>query len=151
MADSSSTTSFKVLNQDFVKLDRFNGKNFNRWKDKMIFLLTNFNVAYVLNPKLEVISKASQDATPEEKAKVAGLKKRQEDGHVCQGHILNTLSDCLYDLCMLISSPTEIWKALETKYNIERQASDKFLIMKYFEFKMLDSFQFLTKCMTRKS
>ncbi|PKI44958.1 hypothetical protein CRG98_034653 [Punica granatum] len=33
----------------------------------------------------------------------------------------------------------EIWKALEKKYNTERQGTDKFLMMKYFEFKMLDS------------
>jgi len=31
------------------------------------------NVAYVLNPLLETILKVSQDATPEEKAKVADL------------------------------------------------------------------------------
>ena len=84
MVDSSSTASFKVLNQDLVKLDRFDGTNFNHWKDKIMFLLTALNVAYVLSPKLEVISKASQDATLEEKEKVADLKKKRQEGeHVC--------------------------------------------------------------------
>jgi len=139
MADSRSSASFKVLNQEFVKLDRFDGTNFNRWKHKMMFLLTALSVAYVLNPLLETIPKVSQDATPEEKAKVTDLKKkRQEDEFVCRGHILNTLSDHLYDLYMPITSPIEIWKALETKYNTEKQGSDKFLIMKYLEFKMED-------------
>lgn len=81
----------------------------------MIFLLTVLNVAYVLNPKVDTIFEASQDASPEEKTKVANLKKkRQEDGYVCRGHILNTLPDRLYVLYMPISSPNEIWKALET-------------------------------------
>ncbi|PKI64622.1 hypothetical protein CRG98_015054 [Punica granatum] len=40
---------------------------------------------------------------------------------------------------MLMQSPMEIWKALKEKYNTERQGTDKFLMMKYFEFKMLDS------------
>jgi len=62
MADSSSTASFKVLNQDFVKVNRFDDTNFNRWKDTMMFLLTALNAAYVLNSKLEAISEASQDA-----------------------------------------------------------------------------------------
>ena len=61
MADSSSTASFKVLKQDFVKV-RFDDTNFNRWKDTMMFLLTALNAAYVLNSKLEAISEASQDA-----------------------------------------------------------------------------------------
>jgi len=114
MADSSSTASFKVLNQDFVEWDRFDGTNFNCWKDKIMFLLTTLNVAYVLNPKLENISEASHVATSEEKAKVADLKKKhQEDEHVCRRHILKTLSDHLYNLYMSISSPNEIWKAPE--------------------------------------
>ena len=44
---------------------------------------------------------------------------------------------------MPITSPTENWKALETKYNTERQGTNKFLTMKYLEFKMLDSIPIL--------
>ena len=28
-----------IMNQELVKLDRFDGTNFTRWKDKMMFLL----------------------------------------------------------------------------------------------------------------
>jgi len=59
MVDSSSNASSKVLNQDFVKLDHFDGTNLNRWKKKMMFLFTALNVAHILNPKLEAISEAS--------------------------------------------------------------------------------------------
>ncbi|PKI50647.1 hypothetical protein CRG98_028959 [Punica granatum] len=92
------------MNQEFVKLDRFDGTNFNRWKDKMLFLLTVLNVAYVLDPNLKLLGDPAPDATLEEIAK----------------------------------SPMEIWKALEEKYNTERQGTNKFLMMKYFEFKMFD-------------
>ncbi|XP_040956095.1 uncharacterized protein [Gossypium hirsutum] len=40
---------------------------------------------------------------------------------------------------MSMQSPVEIWKALEEKYNIEQQGTNKFLMMKYLKFKMLDS------------
>jgi len=36
-------------------------------------------------------------------------------------------------------------KALETEYNIDRQGTNKFLIMKYLEFKMLDSILILNQ------
>ncbi|KAK5771504.1 hypothetical protein PVK06_047718 [Gossypium arboreum] len=76
----------------------------------------------------------------EEIVKVATLKKkREEDNFTCRRHILNTLSDRIYDLYMSMQSPMEIWKDLEEKYNIERQGTDNFLMMKYFDFKMLDS------------
>ena len=38
-----------------------------------------------------------------------------------------------------MSSPNEIWKALETMYKTEKQGTDKFIIHKYFDFKMLDN------------
>ncbi|PKI67163.1 hypothetical protein CRG98_012412 [Punica granatum] len=110
------------------------------FKDKMLFLLTVLNVAYVLDQNLQPLEDPAPDATPEEIAKVAELKKkREEDKFTCRGHILNTLSDRLYDLYMSMQSPMEIWKALEEKYNTERQGTDDFLMMKYFEFKMVDS------------
>ncbi|KAH1046472.1 hypothetical protein J1N35_037256 [Gossypium stocksii] len=109
---TEANTAFKVMNQEFMKLDRFDGSNFNRWKDKILFLLTVLNVAYFLNPNLQVM-----DANSKEIAKVVELKKRKEDNFTCRGHILNTLSYRLYDLYMSMQSPVEIWKALEEKYN----------------------------------
>ena len=132
-------TTFKVMNQEFVKLDRFDGTNFNRWKDKMMFLLSVLNLAYVLDPNTTQIPNAAEDASKEEKEKVSQLKKKHdEDTFACRGHILNTLSDRLYDLYMSIQSPLEIWKSLEEKYNNERQGTDKFIMLKYFEFSMVD-------------
>ena len=58
---------------------------------------------------------------------------------MCQGHILNTLSGSLYDLYNTMKSPKEIWNALEYKYKAEKEGIDKFLILKYFEFTMVDT------------
>ena len=43
---------FKVMNQDFVKSDRFDGTNFTHWQDKMKFLCIALKIFYVLNPSL---------------------------------------------------------------------------------------------------
>ncbi|KAH7676279.1 RNA-directed DNA polymerase protein, partial [Dioscorea alata] len=128
-------TSFKVMNQDFMKLDRFDGTNYTRWKDKMMFFLTALKIWYVLDPSLPEVPDATPDESVEAKAERV---KRQEDELLCRGHILNTLSDRLYDLFTSVQSPREIWKALEFKYNTEKQGADKFIILKFFEFTMFD-------------
>ncbi|KAK3020515.1 hypothetical protein RJ639_046204 [Escallonia herrerae] len=102
----------------------------------MMFLLTALKVQYVLDPNLPPLSEITDNDSDETKA---ARKKREEDELVCRGHILNALSDCLYDLFTSSKCPKEIWKALENKYNNEKQGADKFLTLKYFEFAMNDS------------
>ena len=132
--------AYKMMNQDFVKLDKFDGSNFIRWQDKMKFLLTALKIFYVFDPNLQPIS----SLTPEDTEHLKEQRiKRDEDELVCRGHILNTLSDRLYDLFTTISSPKEIWKTLETKYKTEKQGMEKFIIQKYFDFKMLDNISVL--------
>uniref|UniRef100_A0A2N9IVS8 Uncharacterized protein n=1 Tax=Fagus sylvatica TaxID=28930 RepID=A0A2N9IVS8_FAGSY len=128
--------AYKMMNQDFVKLDKFDGSNFIRWQDKMKFLLTALKIFYVLDLNLQPIL----DPTPQDTEQLKQQRiKREEDELVCKGHILNTLSDRLYDLFTTMTSPKEIWKALETKYKMEKQGTDKFIIQKYFDFKMMDN------------
>lgn len=125
-----------VMNQEFVKLDRFDGTNFMRWKDKMMFLLTALKISYILDPNLPDLPAATSEDTDQVKK---DRTKREEDELLCRGHILNNLSDRLYDLFTSVKSAKEIWNALEYKYNTEKQGVDKFLIMKYFEFIMVDN------------
>uniref|UniRef100_A0A2N9GCP6 Uncharacterized protein n=1 Tax=Fagus sylvatica TaxID=28930 RepID=A0A2N9GCP6_FAGSY len=128
--------AYKMMNQDFVKLDKFDGSNFIHWHDKMKFLLTALKIFYVLDPNLQLIP----DPTPQDTEQLKQQRiKREEDELVCRGHILNTLSDRLYDLFTTMTSPKEIWKALETKYKTKKQGTDKFIIQKYFDFKMMDN------------
>ncbi|KAH9725877.1 hypothetical protein KPL70_008036 [Citrus sinensis] len=133
MEAEKSLTSF--LNPS-VHLDRFDGTNFTRWKGKLFFLLTVLKVAYVLDPKLEPFPEPREDDTEVVKA---ARKHREDDELMCRGHILNTLSDRLYDLYNSMTSPVEIWNALEYKYKTEKEGTDKFLISKYFEFIMVDT------------
>jgi len=135
MATEASVSSLKVMSQDFVKLDRFDGTNFTRWQDKMRFFLTAMKIFYVLDPTLVPIPEPTDDDDDELKA---DRKKRQEDELLCRGHILNTLSDRLYDLYTDNPSAVEIWKALEYKFKAEEEGTKKFLVSSYFDFKMFD-------------
>ena len=90
MEGASDVSALKMLNHKLVKLDRFDGTNFSRWKDKMKFLLTALKLFYVLDPNLMHFPPTSDEDTNEIKAQ---RKKREEDELICRGHILNTLSD----------------------------------------------------------
>ena len=116
-------TTFKMMNQDFVKLDRFDGTNFTCWKDKLMFLLTALKIAYVLDPNLSKLPEPTDNDSDQHKAE---CKKRKEDEVVCMGHILNILSDCLYDLFTSMKSPKEIWEALEFKYKLKNKVRINF-------------------------
>ncbi|RVW16046.1 Retrovirus-related Pol polyprotein from transposon TNT 1-94 [Vitis vinifera] len=99
------------MNQDLVRLDRFDGSNFTRWQDKVRFLLTALKIFYILDPTLAPLPEPKENDAPQV---VAARKKREEDELICRGHILNALSDRLYDLYTNTNSAREIWRLLKT-------------------------------------
>nr|GEY25078.1 copia-like retrotransposon [Tanacetum cinerariifolium] len=52
----TSSSNLRIMNQEFVKLDKFDGCNYTRWADKMKFLLIVLKIFYVLDPLLALIS-----------------------------------------------------------------------------------------------
>ncbi|KAK2985163.1 hypothetical protein RJ640_011984 [Escallonia rubra] len=111
-----------MFNLDVFKLERFDGTNFTRWKDKLLFLLIELGIAYLLSDHLSKIPKPS-DEEPE--VVTASRKKREEDEVRCRGFILNSLSDRLYDLFWPMKSPQEIWRVLENTYTSKKQDTQK--------------------------
>jgi len=43
------------MNQNFVRLDNFDGTNFMHGKDKIFFLLSTLKIAYVLDANLVIL------------------------------------------------------------------------------------------------
>ncbi|RVW81286.1 Retrovirus-related Pol polyprotein from transposon TNT 1-94 [Vitis vinifera] len=127
--------TIKIMNQDLVRLDCFDGSNFTRWQDKVRFLLTTLKIFYILDPILAPLLEPKENDTPQV---VAARKKREEDELICRDHILNALSDRLYDLYTNTNSAREIWEALENKYKAEEKGTKKFLISQYIDFKFFD-------------
>lgn len=107
------------LTQDFVKLGRFDGGNFKRWKKKMHFLLTTLKVAHVLKT-LRPAEK--EDETVEQAREKA---KWENDDYVCKGHTLNGLADTLFDVYQNMETAKELWETLEAKYLAEDATSKK--------------------------
>nr|GEX55140.1 glucose-6-phosphate isomerase 1, chloroplastic [Tanacetum cinerariifolium] len=80
------SAGLRMFGSDAIKLDRMDGMNFTRWKEKMKFLLTAFKVYYDLEgPPISVMTEEEQ-------------RKREQDETLCREYILSTLTDRLKKL-----------------------------------------------------
>ncbi|PWA89720.1 zinc finger, CCHC-type [Artemisia annua] len=128
-----SGDSVKEMTSKFGKLEKFQGNDFRRWQKKMHFLLTTLKVVYVLStPQPEVIENETL-----EQARRRG--KWENDDYICRGHILNGMSDSLFDIYQNVESARELWDSLESKYIAEDASSKKFLVSDFNNYKMTDS------------
>ena len=66
-------------------------------------------------------------------------KKRDENELLCRCHILNNLSDHLHDLFYIHKVFKENMEVTRVQIQHKRQGVDKFFIVKYFEFLMIDN------------
>ena len=134
------TANLRFMNQEFVKLDRFDGQNYTRWADKVKFMLVVLKLYYILDPNLPAIPDdpplEAGEVPNQDLAKQRLVRKEAED--LCLGHIKNSLSDRLYDLYAPVTSARELWKALEDKYKAHEEGTNKYLISKYLDFQMVD-------------
>ena len=138
------TGNFRLMVQDIVKLDSFDGTNYTRWAEKVKFLLLFMNVFHVMDENLAPIpdNLVAVPGTTVDPNVIADLEKqrelRKEQEHLACGHIKNVLSDRLYDLYSPITCPRELWKALENKYKAHEEGTNKYLLSRYLCFQMVD-------------
>ncbi|KAJ9566244.1 hypothetical protein OSB04_002210 [Centaurea solstitialis] len=103
--------SSKDMTTKFTKLEKFQGIDFRRWQEK-------------------------EDETPDD------IRKRckwDNDEYICRGHILNGMSDPLFDLYQNVENAKQLWNDLESKYIVEDASSKKFLVSDFNNYKMVDS------------
>ncbi|GJV10749.1 zinc finger, CCHC-type containing protein [Tanacetum coccineum] len=104
----------KDMTTTFGKLDKFEGHDFRRWQKKMHFLLTTLKVVYVLTTlMLEFLKDATVEA-------IRIRAKWENDDYICRGHILNVMSDSLFDVYTNVESAKELWNSLESKPVMEQ-------------------------------
>uniref|UniRef100_A0A0D3AAM8 CCHC-type domain-containing protein n=1 Tax=Brassica oleracea var. oleracea TaxID=109376 RepID=A0A0D3AAM8_BRAOL len=121
---ASTGVSVREMTSKFGKLDKFEGVDFRRWQKKMHFLLTNLNVLYVLSMPMPTVPEDAENESLDETRKQL---KWENDDYICRGHILNGMSDPLFDVYQNVESAEELWDALELKYMAEDASSKKFL------------------------
>nr|GEX56484.1 zinc finger, CCHC-type [Tanacetum cinerariifolium] len=113
------------MTMNFGKLDKFEGHDFRQWQKKMHFLLTTLKVVYVLTtPMPELLKDAIVEA-------IRIRAKKENDDYICRGHIMNGMSDSLFDVYTNVESAKELWDSLESKYMAEDFSRKKFLDFKH--------------------
>ncbi|GJR98245.1 hypothetical protein Tco_0270419 [Tanacetum coccineum] len=93
--------TIKDMTTKFGKLDKFKGNNFRQWQKKMHFLLTTLKVVFVLTTPMP---KLMEDDTVEA---IRRREKWENDDYICRGHILNGMSDSLFDIYQNVESAKE--------------------------------------------
>nr|KAJ0207161.1 hypothetical protein LSAT_V11C500238120 [Lactuca sativa] len=131
-----SGDSVKEMTSKFEKLNKFEGQDFRRWQKKMKFLLTTLKVVYVLSTPMAALPESVEDEPLEAKRR---RSKWGNDDYICCGHILNGMSDSLFDIYQNFESTKEMWDSLESKYMAEDASSKKFLVSNFMGYKMIDS------------
>nr|GEY80198.1 zinc finger, CCHC-type [Tanacetum cinerariifolium] len=65
--------------------------------------------------------------------------KWENDDYVCRGHVLNGMTDSLFDVYMNVESAKELWDSLEFKYMAEDASSKNFLLINFNNYKIVNS------------
>ena len=122
------------------KPERFNGTDFKRWQQKMLFYLTTLNLARFLNedgPKLDV--------GETDKEKLAAVDAWNHSDFLCRNYVLNGLENTLYNVYSPLKTAKELWDSLDKKYKTEDAGLKKFIVGTFLDFKMVDSKTVLSK------
>ncbi|CAM8917397.1 unnamed protein product [Rhodiola kirilowii] len=99
----------------------------------MHFILANLKVVYVLSTPCHEVGDDGPMATVRQRS------KWENNDYIARGHILNGMSDALFDVYHNVESAKELWDILESKYMAEDASSVKFLVSNFNNYKMVDS------------
>ncbi|GKE09347.1 zinc finger, CCHC-type containing protein, partial [Tanacetum coccineum] len=104
-----------------------------RWQKKLHFLFTTLMVLYVMTtPMPELMEDDTMEA----------IRQRAEwenNDYLCREHILNGMSDSLFDIYQNGESAKELWDSLESKYIAKDASSKKFLVSNFNNYEMVNS------------
>ena len=116
------------------KPKKFNGTEFKRWQQKMLFYLTTLNLARLLQEDAPTLKENETD-----KQVVSAVKVWKHVDFLCRNYILNGLDNTLYNVYCAFNTARELWESLDKKYKTEDARLKKFVVGKFLDYKMLYS------------
>ncbi|XP_016432970.1 uncharacterized protein LOC107759520 [Nicotiana tabacum] len=133
-----ATTLNKTL-PDLSKLEPLDGNNYKRWSQKFLIFFEQLEVDYILfnDPPTDIVTDNSNSANiivDDDATK----KKFEKDNKTVRGHLLNHMTNPLFDLFINYKSAKVIWDSLEKKYGPDDAGKKKYVIEKWIKFQMVD-------------
>ena len=116
------------------KPEKFNGNDFKIWQHKMLFYLTTLNLARFLCEDAPV---CNENETDRQVIVVVDAWKHLD--FLRKNYILDGLDNTLYNVYSLITKAREMWESLDRKYKTEDAIMNKFVVGRFFDYKMVDS------------
>ena len=116
------------------KLEKFNGTEFKRWQQKMLFYLATLNLVCFLQEAALALKENETD-----RQVVAAVEAWKHVDFLCRNYLLNGLDNTLYNVYCAFNTARELWESLDKKYKIEDAGLKKFVVGKFLDYKMLDS------------
>ncbi|PKI50936.1 hypothetical protein CRG98_028666 [Punica granatum] len=116
------------------KPEKFNGLNFKRWQQKMLFYLTILNLARFLIENAPTLSVGESDVQA-----LSAIDAWKHSDYLCRNYIKNSLHDSLYSVYQGFKTAKELWESLDRKYKSDDAGAKKFLVRRFLDFKMVDS------------
>ncbi|XXG56830.1 hypothetical protein AAC387_Pa03g4144 [Persea americana] len=128
------TTPTPVMVNYGEKPKKFNGAEFKRWQQKMLFYLTTLNLARFLREEAPALKENESD-----KQVVAAVKAWKHADFLCRNYILNGLDNTLYNVYCSLKTVKELWDSLDKKYKTEDTGMKKFIVGRFLDYKIIDS------------
>ncbi|KAM1302106.1 hypothetical protein ACFX2H_013062 [Malus domestica] len=113
------------------KPEKFNGTDFKRWQQKMLFYLTTLNLAKFLTEDAHVSGTTAEE--------VAAVDAWNHSDFLCKNYILNALDNALYNVYSPIKNAKALWNSLDKKCKTEDAGMKKFVVGRFLDYKMTDS------------
>ncbi|XXG43378.1 hypothetical protein AAC387_Pa01g3429 [Persea americana] len=128
------TTPTPVMINHGEKPEKFNGTEFKRWQQKMLFYLTTLNLARFLHEEAPAWKEDETD-----KQVVAAVEAWEHADFLYHNYILNGLDNTLYNVYCSLKTAKELWDSLDKKYKTEDARMKKFVVSRFLDYKMIDS------------
>ncbi|XP_028073595.1 uncharacterized protein LOC114276060 [Camellia sinensis] len=113
---------------------KFNGAEFRRWQQKMLFYITTLNLARFIRKDALLLTKNEAD-----QQMVVVVEAWKHVDFLYRNYILNRLDNTLYNVYSPLKMAKELWESFDKKYKAEDAGMKKFIVGKFLEYLRVDS------------